>query len=58
MANFMETLLLISLQLQILDKLPKNVDSTTLILSNQAHGGEERLLSSLRGIKISSVGLQ
>ena len=43
---------------QILDKLPKNVDSTTITLSNKAHNGEERQLSSLKGVTIERVGLR
>ena len=41
----------------ILDKLPKNVDSQTVKLSNRPHGGDERLLSSLKGVTIDRVGI-
>ena len=43
---------------QILDHLPKDTDSRTLVLSNKPYGGEERLLSSLRDVPIERVGLQ
>ena len=46
-----------SLLSPILDKLPKNVDSTTVTLSNRPHGGEERLVHSLKGVTIDRVGL-
>ena len=41
----------------ILDKLPKEASSRTLTLSNRPHGGDERLLSSLDGIRLDRVGL-
>ncbi|MCJ1482349.1 nuclear protein localization protein 4, partial [Schaereria dolodes] len=43
---------------QILDYLPKTTDSSTLTLSNKPFGGEERLLSSLKGITVERVGLK
>ncbi|KAL9589885.1 MAG: hypothetical protein Q9203_001303 [Teloschistes exilis] len=43
---------------KILDNLPSNADSRTLTLSNKAHGGEDRLLSSLKGVAIDRVGLK
>ncbi|KAL8768023.1 MAG: hypothetical protein Q9209_005627 [Squamulea sp. 1 TL-2023] len=43
---------------KILDNLPKGVDSRTLTLSNKPHAGEDRLLSSLKGIAIERVGLK
>ena len=43
---------------QILDNLPKNVDSRSLSLSNRPHAGEERLLSSLKGVPVEKVGLK
>ncbi|KAG8526776.1 nuclear protein localization protein 4 [Bacidia gigantensis] len=43
---------------QILDNLPKDVDSQSIVLSNKPHDGEERLLSSLRGVPIARVGLR
>ncbi|KAL8874218.1 MAG: hypothetical protein Q9174_000410 [Haloplaca sp. 1 TL-2023] len=43
---------------KILDNLPSNVDSRTLTLSNKPHGGEERLLNSLKGVTIDRVGLK
>ncbi|SLM37760.1 endoplasmic reticulum and nuclear membrane proteinc [Lasallia pustulata] len=47
-----------SLLPQILDKLPKTTDSTSIVLSNKPHAGEDRLLSSLKGITIERVGLR
>lgn len=43
---------------QILDNLPKDTDSRSLVLSNKPYGGEDRLLSSLNGVVISKVGLK
>ena len=43
---------------QILDNLPKDADSRSVTLSNKPFGGEERLLSSLRGVPISRDGLR
>ncbi|KAL9132152.1 MAG: hypothetical protein Q9217_000086 [Psora testacea] len=43
---------------KILDNLPKDADSRTIVLSNKPFGGEERLLSSLKGVPISRVGLR
>lgn len=48
---------LIRLQ-QILDNVPKNVDSRSLTLSNKPFGGEDRLLSSLKNVTIDRVGLR
>ncbi|KAL8950755.1 MAG: hypothetical protein Q9222_003229 [Ikaeria aurantiellina] len=47
-----------SLLSKILDNLPRDVDSRTLTLSNKPHGGEDRLLSSLKGVDIDRVGLK
>lgn len=44
--------------LEILDNVPKNVDSTTVTLSNKPFGGEDRLLNSLKGVTIQRVGLR
>ena len=41
-----------------MEKLPKNVDPTTITLSNKPHDGEERRLNSLAGVTIERVGLQ
>ena len=46
-----------SLLPQILDKLPKETDSRSIILSNKRSGGQDRLLSSLAGVSIHRVGL-
>lgn len=43
---------------QILDNIPKNVDSRSVTLSNKPFGGEDRLLSSLKGVAIERVGLR
>lgn len=43
---------------QILDNLPKDVDSRSITLTNKPVGGEDRLLSSLKGITIDRVGLR
>ncbi|CAD6570308.1 MAG: nuclear protein localization protein 4 [Alectoria sarmentosa] len=45
-------------RLTILDNLPKEVDSRSVILSNKPFGGEDRLLSSLNGVPIAKVGLR
>ncbi|CAD6572162.1 MAG: nuclear protein localization protein 4 [Alectoria sarmentosa] len=47
-----------SLLSKILDNLPKEVDSRSVILSNKPFGGEDRLLSSLNGVPIAKVGLR
>lgn len=47
-----------SLLSKILDNLPKDVDSRSVILSNKPFGGEDRLLSSLNGVPIAKVGLR
>lgn len=43
---------------QILDNIPKDVDSRSVTLSNKPFGGEDRLLSSLKGVAIERVGLR
>ncbi|MCJ1359744.1 MAG: nuclear protein localization protein 4 [Icmadophila ericetorum] len=47
-----------SLLPSIVEKLPKNTDPTSIVLSNKPHNGEERLLSSLRGVTIERVNLR
>ncbi|KAM0796500.1 endoplasmic reticulum and nuclear membrane proteinc Npl4 [Usnea florida] len=42
---------------KILDNLPKDVDSRSIVLSNKPFGGEDRLLNSLNGVPIAKVGL-
>lgn len=42
---------------KILDNLPKDVDSRSIVLSNKPFGGEDRLLNSLNGVPIARVGL-
>lgn len=44
--------------LQVLEKLPKTVDARTLTLSNKPHGGEDRLVASLKGVAVERVGLR
>ncbi|KAL2037421.1 hypothetical protein N7G274_009906 [Stereocaulon virgatum] len=46
-----------SLLSPVLEQLPKDVDSRSIVLSNKPHGGEDRLLSSLKGVAIKKVGL-
>ncbi|KAK4691903.1 nuclear protein localization protein 4, partial [Lecanoromycetidae sp. Uapishka_2] len=41
----------------ILDHLPKDADSRSIVLSNKPAGGEDRLLSSLKGVAVQKVGL-
>ncbi len=41
-----------------MDNVPKDVDSSTVTLSNKPADGEERLLTSLKGVTIERVGLQ
>lgn len=55
--NVNPTDLFTSLTASILEKLPANVDSQSLKLSNRPSGGDERLLSTLKGVSISKVGL-
>ncbi|KAF2675211.1 nuclear protein localization protein 4 [Microthyrium microscopicum] len=40
------------------EKLPDNVDTSTLTLSNKPHGGEARKIADLRGVSFSRVGLR
>ncbi len=43
---------------KILDSLPKDVDSRSIVVSNKPAGGQDRLLSSLKGVAFQNVGLQ
>lgn len=42
---------------QIAEKLPKNVDLASISLSNRPHGGDSRLLRTLRGVSFGQIGL-
>jgi nuclear protein localization family protein 4 len=42
---------------QIAEKLPKNIDIASISVSNRPHGGDARLLQTLRGVSFSQVGL-
>lgn len=42
---------------QILDKLPSDVNARTVTLSNKPHGGEDRLITALKGVTVGHVGL-
>jgi nuclear protein localization family protein 4 len=42
---------------QVAEKLPTNVDLSTITVSNKAHGGDARKLSSLKGVTFKQVGL-
>jgi nuclear protein localization family protein 4 len=42
---------------QVAEKLPKNVDLTSITVSNRPHGGDARQLSSLKGVTFEQVGL-
>jgi nuclear protein localization protein 4 homolog len=46
-----------SLQSGILDNLPKNVDVSSLKISNKPHGGDSRRLADLQGVSFRRVGL-
>ncbi|KAI9806799.1 MAG: nuclear protein localization protein 4 [Piccolia ochrophora] len=47
-----------SLQSQIIDNLPKNVDSSTITLSNRPNGGQARYLKDLKGVTVEAPGLR
>lgn len=42
----------------MLDRLPPNTDAQSIALSNKPNGGEDRLLTSLKGVQIAQVGLK
>lgn len=42
---------------QLAEKLPPNVDISSITVSNKPAGGDARKLSSLRGISFKQVGL-
>ncbi|KAI9802239.1 MAG: nuclear protein localization protein 4 [Sarcosagium campestre] len=47
-----------SLQTKILDNLPKNVDPSSVTLSNKPSGGEVRRIDDLQGVTIETPGLR
>lgn len=47
-----------SLLSKILDNLPKDIDTQSIVLSNKPFGGEDRLLRTLNGVPIAKVGLR
>lgn len=42
---------------QVAEKLPKNVDLSSITVSNKPQGGDARLLSSLQGVTFQRIGL-
>ncbi|KAF2468072.1 NPL4-domain-containing protein [Lindgomyces ingoldianus] len=42
---------------QVAEKLPRNIDLSSLTVSNRPHGGDSRKLTSLKGITFKQVGL-
>ncbi|KAF2742612.1 nuclear protein localization protein 4 [Sporormia fimetaria CBS 119925] len=42
---------------QIAEKLPQNVDLSSLSVSNRPHGGDSRLFRTLKGVSFKQVGL-
>ncbi|ORY15020.1 nuclear protein localization protein 4 [Clohesyomyces aquaticus] len=42
---------------QVAEKLPADVDLTSLTVSNKPHGGDSRKISSLKGVSFKQVGL-
>ena len=42
---------------QVVEKLPKDVVSSSISISPQAQGGDSRTIQSLRGITFSRLGL-
>ncbi|KAF1997436.1 NPL4-domain-containing protein [Amniculicola lignicola CBS 123094] len=42
---------------QIAEKLPSNIDLSTISVNNRPHGGDARLLSQLTGVSFKQVGL-
>ncbi|KAF2261830.1 nuclear protein localization protein 4 [Lojkania enalia] len=42
---------------QIAEKLPPNVDISSISVSNRPHGGDSRMLKSLKGVTFQQVGL-
>lgn len=43
---------------QLAEKLPANVDLSSITVSNKPHGGDARALNSLKGITFAKVGLK
>ena len=42
---------------QVAEKLPKNVDLTSVAVSNKPQGGDARKISALKGVSFEQVGL-
>lgn len=42
---------------QVAEKLPKNVDISSITVSNKPHGGDARKLNALKGVSFKQVGL-
>jgi nuclear protein localization family protein 4 len=42
---------------QIAEKLPANVDISSISVSNKPHGGESRKLTTLKGVQFEQIGL-
>jgi len=43
---------------QVAEKLPKNVDLTSVAVSNKPQGGDARKISSLKGVTFSRIGIK
>lgn len=47
-----------SLLPQILEKLPPDIDANSVTLSNKPEGGDQRVITSLKGVALKQVGLK